>query len=65
MSPFLNGQNQDRWNTNQNQMKYTHLFIVFEVLKVLLVTTCKMQPLAKSFISCFMLDYTSADTIFH
>ena len=33
-------------DTNQNQLKNTHLFhIVFEVLKVLFIKICKMQPL--------------------
>ena len=42
----LKEQNQDGWNTNQNQLKNTHLFhIVFEVLKVLFIKICKMQPL--------------------
>ena len=36
--PVLNGQYQDVWNTNQNQAKNTYPFyIVFQVLKVLLV----------------------------
>ena len=36
----------DGWNTNQNQMKNAHPFyIVFEVLKVLIIIICKMQPL--------------------
>ena len=44
--PVLNRQNQDVWNTKQNQLKNTHLFhIVFEVLKVLFIKICKMQPL--------------------
>ena len=42
----LNRQNQDGWNTNQNQLKNTNLFyIVFEVLKVLLIKICKIQLL--------------------
>ena len=45
-SPVLKRQNQDGCNINQNQLKNTHLFhIVFEVLKVLLIKICQMQPL--------------------
>ena len=64
--PVLNGQNHDGWNANQNQLKNKHLFhIVFEVLKVLFIKICKMQP-TRSFITCcFMLDFTSAVIIFH
>ena len=37
-APVLNGQNEDGWNTNQNQIKNINPFhIVFEVLKVLLI----------------------------
>ena len=44
--PVLNGQNQDEKKTNQNEMKSEHPFcIVFEVLKVLLIIICKVQPL--------------------
>ena len=44
--PVLNRQYQDGWNTKQKQMKNTHpLYTVFEVLKVLLIIICKMQPL--------------------
>ena len=43
--PLLNGQSQDGWNTNQNQLKNTPLFhIVFEVLKAVFIKICKMQP---------------------
>ena len=49
--PVLNKQNQDERNTKQNQLKNTHLFhIVFEVLKVLFIKICKMQPLDLLFI---------------
>ena len=63
----LNGQNQDGWNTNKNQMKTTHPFYtVFEVLKVLLIIICKMHGATRSFIPCcFMLDFTSAYIISH
>ena len=65
--PVLNGENQDGRNTIQNQMKNTHpLYIAFEVLKVHLIMVCEMQPPDRSFISCcFMLDFISADIIFH
>ena len=43
--PVLTGQYQDVWNTNQNQAKNTYPFyIVFQVLKVLLVKICKTHP---------------------
>ena len=49
--PVLNGQNQRGWNTNQNEMKNTQpLYIVFEVLKVLLIIICKMRPLDSLFL---------------
>ena len=54
----LNGQYQDEWNTNQNQMKSMHPFYIAfqQVLKVLLIKICKMQ----------LLDlFTSADIIFY
>ena len=39
-----NVKRQDRWNTNQNQMKNASPFhIVFQVLKVLLIKLCKIQ----------------------
>ena len=44
LNPVLNGQYQDRWNTTQNQMKNTPTFyILFQVLKVLLIKICKMS----------------------
>ena len=43
----------------------THLLhIVFEVLKVLLIKTCKMHSLYLLFLAA-LLDFISADTIFH
>ena len=40
----LNGQNQDGWNTNENQMKNTPPFYIeFQVLKVLLTKVCKIS----------------------
>ena len=43
--PVLNGQYQDGWNTNQNQMKNAQPFYtVFQVLKVLLIKIYKIQP---------------------
>ena len=54
LPPVLNGKYQDRKNTNQNQMKNAcHFHIGFQVLKVLLIKICKIQPLAGSFLSCF------------
>ena len=54
--PALKGQHQDVWNTNQNLMKNTLLFyIVFQVLKVLLIKICKMSHQ----IIYFLLFYTS------
>ena len=42
---ILNGQYQDGWNTKQKQMKNIYPFcIVFQVLKVLLIKICKIQP---------------------
>ena len=58
--PVLNKQNQDEWNTKQNQLKNTHLFhIVFEVLKVLFIKICKMQPLDLLFLValCYISRY--------
>ena len=64
--PVLNGKYQDRKNTNQNQMKNTcYFYIGFQVLKVLLIKICKIQPLPESFLSCcFLLVFKSADAIF-
>ena len=44
--PVFNGQYQNGWNANQNQMKNTQPFyITFQVLKVLLIKICKyIQP---------------------
>ena len=63
----LNGQYQDRWNTNQNQMKNTcPFYIVFQVLKVPLIKICKKQPLNLLFFLLLLLAFTtSADIIFH
>ena len=58
--PVLNKQNQDEWNTKQNQLKNTHLFhIAFEVLKVLFIKICKMQPLDLLFLValCYISRY--------
>ena len=58
LPPVLNanGQNQDGWNTNQNQLKNTNLFhIVFEVLKVLFIKICKMQPLDLLFLVALLV----------
>ena len=43
--PVRNGQYQDGQNTKQNQMKNTCLFyILFQLLKVLLLKICKIEP---------------------
>ena len=64
--PVLNGQYQNGQNTKQNKMKNTcHFYIVFQVLKVLLIKICKIQP-PRSFISCCFYQLgTSGDIIFH
>ena len=46
--PVPNGQYQDEQNTNQN------IYIVFQVLKVLLVKICKIQSLDFLFIVVFI-----------
>ena len=47
-------------NTNQNQMKNKCLFfIVFQVLKVLLMKICKMQPIDLLFLVVFISFYIS------
>ena len=44
LNPVLNGQYQDRWNTTKNQMKNApDFYILFQVLKVLLIKICKMS----------------------
>ena len=70
LPPVLNGQNQDGWNTNQNQMKnMSPSYFVFQVLKVLLIKICKMQPLGGRdllfLVYIDVLDFTSANIIFH
>ena len=72
--PVLKGQYQDGQNTNQNQKKNTcRFYIVFQVLKVLLIKICKIQSLDLLFIVVFnlllsfylLLAFTIADIIFH
>ena len=38
---------------------------VFQVLKVLLIKICKIQPLDLLFLVVFILAFTSADIVFH
>ena len=53
-STVLNGQYQDGQITNQNQKKNTcHFYNVFQVLEVLFIKICKIQPLDLLFIVVF------------
>ena len=59
--PFLNGQYQAGWNTNQNQMKNTHPFyIVFQGFE----GTSYKNTTTRTFISCFTVAFKSVDIIF-
>ena len=62
----LNRQNQDGQNTNKDQMKNSCLFyIVFQVLKVLLINISKIKPpdllILVAFISFYMRRYQSLE----
>ena len=62
--PVVNGQYQDGWNTNQNQMKNTtFLHCISQLLRVLLKKNL-WDTATRSFI-CFVLHFTPADIIFH
>ena len=62
ISPALNGQYQDEWNTKQNRMKNTPPFyIVFQVLQVILINICRISHQ----IFYFLLFYVSFDISRH
>ena len=65
-APVLNGQYQNGYNTNLNQMKNTCPCNVFQVLKVLLYENLYVRSSHQIFcFLLFLLAFTSADIIFH
>ena len=57
-SPNLNRQYQNGQNTNQNQKKNVcPFYTVFQVLEVLLIKICKIQPLDLLFLVIFISFY--------
>ena len=55
-TPVINGQYQNGQNTNQNQIKNTcPFYILFQVLRLIPIKICKIQPLDILFLVVFIV----------